>query len=162
MADRAASAPDGVAALDLAARGLIRPDFILADYNLPNGMNGLEAIAKLRGNLGRDIPAIVLTGDISTGALRAIADDKIEQLNKPVNLIELTDAIKRLLHAPPPVLNPDRHSEQPSGVASQISRGIELKSAIIKTHIFQARRGYKAVGKPVQFAGIRYCFDSRL
>ena len=40
----AATAPDGIAALELVARGTIRPDLILADYNLPNGMNGLQLI----------------------------------------------------------------------------------------------------------------------
>ena len=38
------------------ARGTIRPDLILADYNLPNGMNGIEIIAKLREQLRRQIP----------------------------------------------------------------------------------------------------------
>ena len=30
----------------LLARGEARPDIILADYNLPNGMNGIEGVAK--------------------------------------------------------------------------------------------------------------------
>ena len=46
---RAATAPDGVAALELVARGTIRPDLILADYNLPNGMNGLAAHREAAG-----------------------------------------------------------------------------------------------------------------
>ena len=70
---RTATAPDGIAALDLVARGTIRPDLILADYNLPNGMNGLQVAAKLREKLHRQIPVIILTGDISTGTLRDIA-----------------------------------------------------------------------------------------
>ena len=37
-----ATAIDGPAALELAARRTIRPDLVLADYNLPNGMNGVE------------------------------------------------------------------------------------------------------------------------
>ena len=48
---RPATAPDGSAALDLVARGIVQPDLILADYNLPNGMNGLQVIAKLRERL---------------------------------------------------------------------------------------------------------------
>ena len=63
---RAATARDGIAALDLVARGTIRPDLILADYNLPNGLNGLQLAAKLREKLHRQIPVIILTGDIST------------------------------------------------------------------------------------------------
>ena len=43
-----AAAPDGAAALDMVARGAIRPDLILADYNLPNGMDGLQVVARLR------------------------------------------------------------------------------------------------------------------
>jgi PleD family two-component response regulator len=34
------AAPDGPAALDLIAHGV--PDLVIADYNLPNGPNGLE------------------------------------------------------------------------------------------------------------------------
>ena len=43
----AAAAPDGTVALDMVARGTIRPDLILADYNLPNGMDGLQVVARL-------------------------------------------------------------------------------------------------------------------
>ena len=64
-----ATAPDGITALELVARGAIQPDLILADYNLPNGMNGLQLVAKLREKLHRQIPVIILTGDISTGHL---------------------------------------------------------------------------------------------
>ena len=53
---RAATAADGIAALELVARGTIRPDLILADYNLPNGLNGLQLIAKLREKLQRHDP----------------------------------------------------------------------------------------------------------
>ena len=79
------------------ARGTIRPDLILADYNLPNGLNGLQVAAKLREKLHRQIPVIILTGDISTGTLRDIARQDCVQLNKPVKLKELTQVIQRLL-----------------------------------------------------------------
>ena len=46
---RATTAPDGVAALELVARGRVRPDLILADYNLPNGMNGIQVTATVAG-----------------------------------------------------------------------------------------------------------------
>ena len=86
--------------MDLVARGTFRPDLVLADYNLPNGMNGLQLIAQLREELHRSVPVIILTGDISTGTLREIARQDCIQLNKPVKLDELTQAIQRLL--PPP------------------------------------------------------------
>lgn len=110
---RVAAAPDGIAALNLEAQGTVQPDLILADYNLPNGMDGLQLAAKLREKLGRQLPVIILTGDISTGTLREIARQNCVQLNKPVKLKELTEVIQRFLptsqfavhpHAPLPAV----------------------------------------------------------
>ncbi len=114
---RAASAPNGVAALDLVARGMVKPDFILADYNLPNGMSGLEVISKLREKLAWPTPALILTGDISTEALHTIAAHGCEQLNKPVKLPELTQAIQRLLRVPQAGV-PVAMSRKPAMIAS--------------------------------------------
>jgi len=95
----ATTAPDGVAALELAARGAVSPDLVLADYNLANGMDGLRVTAKLRKKLQRQVPVIILTGDISTNTLRDIAREDCVQLNKPVKTTELTQVIQRLLPA---------------------------------------------------------------
>jgi two-component system CheB/CheR fusion protein len=94
---RVTTARDGVMALELVARGTVEPDLVLADYNLPNRMNGLQLTAKLRERLDREIPVIVLTGDISTSTLRDIAQHSCVQLNKPVKMKELTQVIERLL-----------------------------------------------------------------
>ena len=94
---RVATVPDGVAALELVARGTIQPDIILADYNLPNGMNGLQVTAKLREKLHRQVPVVILTGDISTGILRDISLQNCIRLNKPVKLKKLTQIIQGLL-----------------------------------------------------------------
>jgi len=102
----AATAIDGPAALELAARRTIRPDLVLADYNLPNGMNGIQVCQKLREELSRQIPFIILTGDISTEALRNIALHDCVQFNKPVKLRELTQAIEKLLAKPPAAREP--------------------------------------------------------
>ena len=40
-------AADGRKAFELAAQGAV-PSLVIADYNLPNGLNGLEVIASLR------------------------------------------------------------------------------------------------------------------
>jgi len=96
---RAAIATDGAAALDLVARGTVRPDLILADYNLPNNVDGLQVAAKIRDMFHRQVPVIILTGDISTGTLRDIALQNCAQLNKPVKTKELTKAIQHLLPA---------------------------------------------------------------
>ena len=93
------SAPDGVAALKLAKKAKKAPDLILSDYNLPGAMTGIEAIGKLREQIGQAVPAIILTGDISTAALRDIADHDCQQLNKPVKPKLLLRGIRRLLSA---------------------------------------------------------------
>jgi two-component system, chemotaxis family, CheB/CheR fusion protein len=91
---------DGAAALNFAAKTKIKPDLILSDYNLPGGMNGVEVTGKLRNQIGRPVPVIILTGDISTAALRDIADHDCEQLNKPVKPKMLIQTIRRLLAQP--------------------------------------------------------------
>ncbi len=93
----AVTAPDGTAALALVAQGTVRPDLILTDYHLPKGMNGLQVTAKLREKLHHLIPAIILTGDISTGTLREIAQHDCVRLSKPAKSKELTQVIQRLL-----------------------------------------------------------------
>jgi len=98
---RTVIAPDGVAALELVENGTFRPNLVLADYNLPNGLNGVQVTAELRARLQRDIPVIILTGDISTATLRDIALQHCLHLNKPVRLKELTEAIQRLLARSP-------------------------------------------------------------
>jgi len=90
-------APDGPKALALTAQGATRPDLVIADYNLPRDLNGLAAIESLQNQLQQEIPAIVLTGDISTDTLREIAFHGYVHLNKPVKAQQLTGLIQRLL-----------------------------------------------------------------
>lgn len=104
------AAADGVAALALMTRSAVLPDVVLADYNLPNGMDGLQMVARLRETLGWQIPVIILTGDISNDTFRNIALQNCTQLNKPVKWRELAQAIQRLLpprqHAPAKAARP--------------------------------------------------------
>jgi two-component system CheB/CheR fusion protein len=117
----ATTAVDGPAALELAVRRTIRPDLVLADYNLPNGMNGIQVCQKLRQELSRPIPFIILTGDISTEALRDVALHDCVQFNKPVKLRELTHAIEKLLAKPPATAAP--HPLHPVEMAIASDRG---------------------------------------
>jgi two-component system CheB/CheR fusion protein len=114
------TAIDGPSALELAARRTIRPDLVLADYNLPNGMNGIEISEKLRRELNRQIPFIILTGDISTQALRDIALHDCVQFNKPVKLRALMQAIENLLAKPPAAPAPRPvHPAEASGASGR-------------------------------------------
>ena len=105
------AAVDGHDALELLARGTTRPDLVLADYNLPHGMNGVQVCQKLRQELDRQIPFIILTGDISAETMRDIALHDYVHLNKPVKLGDLTRAIEKLLAKPADSqVLPPRHS----------------------------------------------------
>ena len=89
--------PEGVAYMALKGAEI---DLILADFNLPCGMNGLQTMLKVRTTVGREVPVIILTGDISTQTLRDIAAHACIHLNKPVKFDELLNAIERVLKTP--------------------------------------------------------------
>jgi len=93
-------AADGHVALELTTKATIKPDLVVADYNLPNGLNGLEMISALQVQLQHAVPAIVLTGDISTDSLRKIAAHGCAHLSKPVRASELMRLADRLLVEP--------------------------------------------------------------
>ena len=93
------AAADGKQALAL-ARGAIKPDLVVADYSLPNGLTGLQVLDGVRETLGREIPAVILTGDISTDTMREITRRGCVHRNKPVRAEELTHLIQSLLTEP--------------------------------------------------------------
>ena len=93
---RTAAAADGKQAVAL-ARGTIKPDIVVADYSLPNGMTGLQVIARVREALGSELPAVILTSDISTDIMREITRRGCVQRYKPVRAEELTHLIQSLL-----------------------------------------------------------------
>ena len=121
---RTAAAADGKQALAL-ARGTIRPDLVVADYSLPNGLTGLQVVAGVREALGREIPAVILTGDISTDTMREITRRGCVQRNKPVRAEELTHLIQSLL----------AESRQPT-VRADPSPQAESKGDMLRPTIF--------------------------
>ncbi|PKP68138.1 MAG: hypothetical protein CVT83_06475 [Alphaproteobacteria bacterium HGW-Alphaproteobacteria-5] len=90
-------AQDGPSALALVASADTPPDLVLTDYNLPGGLNGLALAEELRRAADREVPAIVLTGDISTLAMRRISQQDVLHLAKPVTVERLTRAVSDLL-----------------------------------------------------------------
>ena len=120
---RTSVAADGQAALKLAAQPATRPDLVIADYNLPRDANGLAIVERLQRELGDELPAIVLTGDISTETLREIARHGCIHLNKPVKAQELTRLIRRLLakaRAPAAVSAPELELSLSRGKSSTV------------------------------------------
>ena len=93
-------AADGHKALAVAAEAHYALDLIVTDFNLPNGLNGLETVAQVQANAGHPIPAIILTGDISTESLREIVGHGRLHMNKPVRAKDLINVAQKLLAKP--------------------------------------------------------------
>ncbi len=94
---RTITAADGHKALELIRQDASAPDLVIADYNLPNGLNGIEIVSSLERRFHGAVPAIILTGDISTESLREITRHGCMHLNKPVRAKELTRLVQHLL-----------------------------------------------------------------
>jgi two-component system CheB/CheR fusion protein len=97
---RTAVAADGKSALAMVARGDARPKIVVADYNLPNGLSGLDVARRLRETFDSALPVLIVTGDISTDTLRTIAGAGCIQLNKPIKADALTHLVRSQLALP--------------------------------------------------------------
>jgi CheY-like chemotaxis protein len=73
------------------------PDLIVSDYRLPEGVNGIEAIARLRAQAGRSLPACLVSGDIDPQVLQSVRQAGLTLLNKPVRPAKLRSLIRRLM-----------------------------------------------------------------
>lgn len=102
-------APTGQGALDKVADLSFRPDLMIADFNLPGGITGLQVAARLRANLP-DVPAIIVTGDISTATRQDVTRDGLVLLTKPVKPSELIRTVDELLVRKPPEDHAATHS----------------------------------------------------
>lgn len=61
------------------------PDFIVADYRLPKGDSGLQVIHDIRRAAGREIPAVVVTGDTSAAISTTAEEAQCNTLHKPID-----------------------------------------------------------------------------
>ena len=60
------------------------PDLIVADLRLGGDASGLDAIARLRGEFGLPIPALVVSGDLRETSEREVRAAGLDLLAKPV------------------------------------------------------------------------------
>lgn len=100
------TASDAASAINLVAGGAIKPELLLTDYNLPGGMNGLDLLRRLRAGMPGGLPAIVLSGDVSSEALARIASEECIQLRKPVKPRDLIASIAQLIASAHPSFSP--------------------------------------------------------
>ena len=60
------------------------PDLIVADLRLADSRSGIDAVRRLRDELGMPIPAIIVSGDTGSAAEREARDARLTLLPKPV------------------------------------------------------------------------------
>jgi CheY-like chemotaxis protein/anti-sigma regulatory factor (Ser/Thr protein kinase) len=83
--------------LDEIGRAGRYPDLIVADLRIATGADGVDAIVQLRDELGRDVPALVVTGDMSDAAATRVREAGLPLLYKPVDPGTLGEAAVRLM-----------------------------------------------------------------
>jgi len=83
------------------SRGEAPVDLILTDYRLENGQTGIGAVRDVNRYLGRDVPALILSGDTSAARLREASVSGYRLLHKPLDAARLRDEIEAVLVAKP-------------------------------------------------------------
>jgi two-component system CheB/CheR fusion protein len=112
---RITACADGDEAIRLVRRKEVNPDLVIVDNNLPGELTGVQLMARLHGMLGHDVPALVLSGDISTKTLTEIAAHNYVHRSKPISAEELTHLVQVLLAERHPARAPAGAPLQPVG-----------------------------------------------
>ncbi len=90
------SAPDLTSALRELEDWDEQPSFVVSDFRLPGGCNGVEAIREIGRQIGRRVPGIILTGDTDPARLREARQSGCILMHKPVSLGSLKHAVASL------------------------------------------------------------------
>jgi PAS domain S-box-containing protein len=88
------------AAMQQIASASYPPDIIISDYRLAGDCVGTELVQQLRTKAGIQIPAIILTGDITVPDDKNYLPDNSLLMQKPARVEELIQAINQLLGNP--------------------------------------------------------------
>jgi signal transduction histidine kinase/ActR/RegA family two-component response regulator len=73
------------------------PDVIMSDFRLPDDSDGIEVITRLRQKYGRDIPAILVTGDTAPDTILRISQAGFPLLHKPLRPAKLRALLTHLI-----------------------------------------------------------------
>lgn len=80
-----------------AVRSGARPQAIIADYRLRDDKTGVEAIRLLRREIGREVPAIIVTGDTHPERLREVQESGFKLMHKPAQPAQLRAYLRHVL-----------------------------------------------------------------
>ena len=73
------------------------PDIVISDYRLADHRTGLDLISKARALFGKDLPAILITGDTDPKLIKLFADRKIMVCYKPLKMEALRNLIDEVM-----------------------------------------------------------------
>jgi CheY-like chemotaxis protein len=71
-------------------------DLVVTDFHLNGPENGLQLLDSLRATAGRDLPAVVLSGDTSPILRHVGALSRVQLLRKPVEARHLIRTLEQL------------------------------------------------------------------
>jgi len=91
------AAPSEAAAREVLADLGRAPDLVLSDYRLAAGAVGIEVVRALQRDFG-GVPGAILTGDIATSVLKAVADAGLPLLSKPIRPDQLIKSLEAALN----------------------------------------------------------------
>ncbi|MGE5475876.1 MAG: ATP-binding protein [Bacteroidales bacterium] len=72
------------------------PELVIADFRLAGGTTGIDVIRAVRQSCGRELPAVVLTGDTDPATIRRIVGEGLHLLHKPLRLEALRGFLKQV------------------------------------------------------------------
>ena len=81
----------------------IAPDIVIADFRLRHDRTGLEAIRAVRRAIGRDVPALLITGDTAPKRIAEATASGLRVLHKPLDGHALAQALHETLEVGQPV-----------------------------------------------------------
>lgn len=97
------AAETGAQALEALSLSATAPDAIVTDYRLPEHETGVDVVGRLRRRLGWQVPAIVVTGDVSSAVRRDVEAADCVFVEKPVEPARLRGLIHDLVAERPAV-----------------------------------------------------------
>jgi len=77
-------------------------DLLVTDYHLSNQETGTQVIAGLRKAVGKQLKAVLITGDTSAAVKELRRDERLRIASKPIRAEELLGLLKSLLASEPP------------------------------------------------------------
>ena len=87
-------------ALTIVAGGF-EPDLVLSDFRLRAGESGMQTLHSLRTQLGRPLPACLMSGDTDPELIQSCREAGLPLLHKPVRPAKLRTLIRRLARPQP-------------------------------------------------------------